>query len=179
MDLVFWSQYKYTYLSDIFSVNLRQIWVFPIPPIPQRRQEHLDIGPLLVQGVKIFPSWLSISFRPVNIRLEFGFWSTGIFICLSAGSTLTILVWAVWQKIHGISVNSLHSLQERLTKLLLLKSRFWALENRLKRESSWVCQLEKKNQWCKQLTEEFCSDSGRICTTGWGKLGNNGLWVLC
>ena len=38
---------------------------------------------------------MSISFHPVNIRLEFGFWSTGIFICLSAGSTLTILVWAI------------------------------------------------------------------------------------
>ena len=30
-----------TYLSNISSMNLRQIWVFPIPPIPQRRQERL------------------------------------------------------------------------------------------------------------------------------------------
>jgi hypothetical protein len=40
---------KDIYLSDISSVNLRQIWVFPIPPIPQRRQERLDLSLLLAR----------------------------------------------------------------------------------------------------------------------------------
>src|SRR5271168_5382424 len=62
-----------TYLSDICSVNLRQICVFPIPPIPQRRQERLDINPPLARGTKSFPRLSSTSFRPVKNGLEFGF----------------------------------------------------------------------------------------------------------
>ena len=70
-----------TYLLAISSMNLIQIWVFPIPPIPQRRQECL--GLLLVQLAKILPSLSSTSVRLVNNGLGFGFWSMGIFICAS------------------------------------------------------------------------------------------------
>src|SRR5271155_2721952 len=61
------------YLSAISSMNLRQIYVFPITLIPQRRHERLGISLLLVPGKKIFPSLLSSSFRPVNNGLGLGF----------------------------------------------------------------------------------------------------------
>ena len=79
------------YLSDISSVNLRQIWVFPIPPVPQRRQERLNINSLSAPWTKIFPSLSSTSFCPVNSGLEFGLRDLGIFICtlpVLAGWTL-------------------------------------------------------------------------------------------
>ena len=72
------SESEDTYLSAISSVNLRQIWVFPIPPIPQRRQERLDL--LLARFIKILPSLSSTSFRPVNNGLGFGFESKEILI---------------------------------------------------------------------------------------------------
>ena len=66
---------------DISSMNLRQIWVFPIPPIPQRRHEYLDISLLVTWWLNIFSSLSSTSCRPVKIGLELGFWVTGMFIC--------------------------------------------------------------------------------------------------
>ena len=61
-----------TYLSDISSMNLRQIWVFLIPSIPQRRQGCL--GLLLVQSAKkkiqIYPVHLSIQWT-MDWGLEF------------------------------------------------------------------------------------------------------------
>ena len=69
-------------LADISSINLRQIWVFPIPPVPQRRQEHLDINLLSVQWMKIFRSLLSTSSCPTNNELVLGFWSKRNFLLL-------------------------------------------------------------------------------------------------
>ena len=60
------------YLSDISSVNLTQIWVFPVSPSPQRRQECLDGNLLSASRTKIFLSWSSTSFCPINSGLEFG-----------------------------------------------------------------------------------------------------------
>src|SRR5277367_4836110 len=80
------------YLSAISSMNLRQICVFPIPPIPQRRHDRLGISLLLVRGTKIFPSLSSTSFRPVNNGLGLGYCCTGIFTSPSPvleGSLLT------------------------------------------------------------------------------------------
>jgi len=49
-----------------------------------------------------------------------------------------------------------------LLKVPPVMSEFWAFENRPKPEK----------------LEGFCSNSGDICTTGSGKEGDNGLWVL-
>ena len=80
-----------TYLSDISFMNLIHIWVFSMPPILQRRQEHLSIKLLAARGKKMFPSLSSISFHPVKNGLRFGGWSTRI-VCLSAEWMLTIWV---------------------------------------------------------------------------------------
>ena len=76
-----------TYLSDISSMNFMQIWLFPMPPIPQRRQEHLPVA----RAKKMFPSLSSTSFRPVKNGLEFGRRSTGI-VSPSAEKMLTTWV---------------------------------------------------------------------------------------
>ena len=47
-----------TYLGDISSTNLRQICVFPIPPIPQRRH---DCRLLVTSWINIFSSLSRIS----------------------------------------------------------------------------------------------------------------------
>ena len=92
-------------LLDTSSINFRQIWVFPIPPVPQRRQERLINLPS-AQWIKIFQSLLSASFRPINSELEFGFWGTGIFICLSLGLAGRILfldnkIWTIFNSLYS------------------------------------------------------------------------------
>ena len=62
-------------------MNLRQTWVFPIPPIPQRRHECLDVNLLVTLRQNISSSLSSTSRRPVKIGLELGFWVTWMFIC--------------------------------------------------------------------------------------------------
>ena len=75
-------------------MNLRQTCVFPIPPIPQRRHECLDISRLLVTlRLNISSSLSSTSRCPVKIGLELGFWVRGMFICTLpalAGGILTL-----------------------------------------------------------------------------------------
>ena len=80
-----------TYLSNISSVNLRQIWVFPIPSIPQRRQEHLTTI-LLVGQWKIILSLSSTPLHPVKSGLEFSLWGPEILSPVLAGK---ILVWQI------------------------------------------------------------------------------------
>src|SRR6266581_1541667 len=60
-------------MSDISSKNLRQICVFPIPPIPYRRKERRWSGSPSVRGAKCFLSLSSCSLRPMKRALEFGF----------------------------------------------------------------------------------------------------------
>ena len=141
-----------TYLSDISSMNLRQIWVFPIPPNPQRRQERLNIRLLVARGEKIFPSCLSTLFRPVKNRLESGFCGTKIFTFpLLAGSVWagTILIY------HTKYVCSIvYTVYERLTKLPPVTSTFWAFEKNPEFDC-WVYWLsaKAKRHGRKQLTE--------------------------
>ena len=160
-------------LPDISSINLRQIWVFPTPPVPQRRQEHLDINSLSAEWIKIFRSLSSTSFWPTNKGLVFGFWSTGIFIWVLAGRML--LFWQI-----RYVINCFYSLQERLTtKMPPVISGFWAFAKKPEPEP-WIWQswVTAKSIWFKQLTEKFCSDiTVDTCIIASGNEGNSGLWV--
>ena len=117
-----------TYLSDISSMNLRQICVFPIPPNPQRRQERLNIRLLVAHLKKILPSCSSTPFRPVKNRLESGFCGAKTFIFPSpAGPALagTILIWYT-----KYVCSIIYTAYERLTKLLPVTSTFWTFEKK-------------------------------------------------
>ena len=106
-----------TYLSDISSANLRQIWVFPIPPIPESRQERLDINLLSARWTKIFPSLSSTSLRPVNIGLEFCFWSKGTFVCICLSWALGGWTLILQIKYVQLLLDYLGSLWGKLTKV--------------------------------------------------------------
>ena len=61
-----------THLAAISSINFKQIWVFPIPPIPYSRNNFLFWTASLVLVKKCFLSLVITSVRPVNRVLGFG-----------------------------------------------------------------------------------------------------------